>query len=716
MRKQKIGLVVKRVLKYGLICSIIFIILAPILFFMGAFPVPYDIKSDKSTDDLSYLLEDDDLSEKNPQVVPGQSIPTSDGNYYLDKSIAILGVTVGQMDDGKEKELAQSIYPDYQTAWTALKTQDLKIIPSIEMINVKLKQFNDGTLAAIEMALQAGLKEIWLGKSAFLKTVVKELEEEAYQEARIFIVTGLSLGNDSYPIPQDINSEVEANKKYFLDLKYQSKPLGFYTWNQALEGIFKQDRYFQLGLFAEDSSSPESRTRDEQIIFQLGTILKDTQLRETYRTLLCVQNNITNPPYLLPLEVMIDYIPANIQDLREAIDNFTLNADENYPRLIAPETLIPYPQSVVEDPYRVFSLFPPAYAKETEIVQKMVKMGILGNYMNEFIKALWKGDIEITPDNNSGWYDYQLWALESLLNPSVAEENDRVYLTKEYKERLINAFKTIMTKNRETHIKFIGGLVLLSAKPQPQEIEIHVEPQITLLLRQIQGYIFLYTNLVNLLSEEFLQNIYRYTERGDSEISVNEELLELIDLLGGCTLLSGDDLGHPVDLAATGLAGKNETLLKEKALEWIDDIQEDPDLHVNVQMAIPIGPARGNSAYYWGILGVRPIKLKFWYEVPPNIAETSFSSEDIIIWLDTEYWILVDEFIEFESATGPWTRQEFQNLLTGVSTREEAEIRLQIREKPFNINEALLVLILLILGIGGLSGLIFVKKRKISVS
>ena len=64
MEKYKFKHFLKRILKYLIICFIIFIFVTPILFMVGLFPVPYDVKSDKSTDDILYMLEDDDLSEK----------------------------------------------------------------------------------------------------------------------------------------------------------------------------------------------------------------------------------------------------------------------------------------------------------------------------------------------------------------------------------------------------------------------------------------------------------------------------------------------------------------------------------------------------------------------------------------------------------------------------------------------------------------------------
>lgn len=54
--------------------------------------------------------------------------------------------------------------------------------------------------------------------------------------------------------------------------------------------------------------------------------------------------------------------------------------------------------------------------------------------------------MDLTPDpETSGWYDYQLYDLETLLLPNRGTESDHLLLTKAYKEKLIETFKSIIT-------------------------------------------------------------------------------------------------------------------------------------------------------------------------------------------------------------------------------------------------------------------------------
>ena len=57
------------------------------------------------------------------------------------------------------------------------------------------------------------------------------------------------------------------------------------------------------------------------------------------------------------------------------------------------------------------------------------------------------------PSPSSGWYEYQIYALETFLLPEKGEENPKLLLTKAYKKRMLEAFQALMTKRRETHVR-----------------------------------------------------------------------------------------------------------------------------------------------------------------------------------------------------------------------------------------------------------------------
>ena len=73
--------------------------------------------------------------------------------------------------------------------------------------------------------------------------------------------------------------------------------------------------------------------------------------------------------------------------------------------------------------------------------------------MKELVQAIRSGKVDLTPRENSGWYDHQVYALETMLLPEVGEEHNKLLLTKPYKKRMLEAFAALITKRRETHVR-----------------------------------------------------------------------------------------------------------------------------------------------------------------------------------------------------------------------------------------------------------------------
>ena len=69
------------------------------------------------------------------------------------------------------------------------------------------------------------------------------------------------------------------------------------------------------------------------------------------------------------------------------------------------------------------------------------------------IRRIRTGELNLEPGAESGWYDYQIWALEALVIPERMPEGDRLYLDEEYRKLLIELFKGLLTLTRETHVK-----------------------------------------------------------------------------------------------------------------------------------------------------------------------------------------------------------------------------------------------------------------------
>ncbi len=75
----------------------------------------------------------------------------------------------------------------------------------------------------------------------------------------------------------------------------------------------------------------------------------------------------------------------------------------------------------------------------------------------------------------SGWYDYQTWALEALVIPERMAEGERLELDDEYRKLLLELFKGLLTLTRETHIKQLE-IPMVGAALGGREVYIDIAP------------------------------------------------------------------------------------------------------------------------------------------------------------------------------------------------------------------------------------------------
>jgi hypothetical protein len=614
----------------------------------------------EAEDTREYTYEDDILSEKHPQKINGQRIYDARDDIYLDKSEAVLGLDIGQyLDD--EKNISQILYPDYITAMKEIGAIDGYFIPSVEMINGKLKQFNDRWYAGIEELLQTQIIATWTGKQHFLNLLYDHLEKSGFTEAQRIIGAAITLGDPSFEASPELSHDVGELVEDFLENEFLSKPIGFYTWSDTLISIFKQDRFLQL-IFNTNNPS------EQKILYQIGRSLKELpELQESYKIITQIPQVITNPQYVPSVLALLPYISPNKDSFSEDISRF-----------------------LTETHINSIALIPSSASKETKLFETLTQEEMTKSLMELFIDGIRSGQIDLTPTDDSGFYDYQTYALEPFLLPERAEENERVFLTAKYKERLVSAFKTIMTKNRETHVKTLQTGGIGSVEEPPAGIPLlHLEPQITHLLRLIDAYQFLKAELTSTLGSSFLESAYCINSHGEkSSENILTELDSIMDLLGGLVLLSCEDLGHETDLTEHGI-DKNADELKRTAVVWLNHLETDPDLACDTRVVVPIcidmigSPNEYGSfnayddettvKFYWATIGVRPIKLKVWYVKEPRVYKDSTTGEREISyeWEEGEYWILTEEFIELESVNGPWTREEFRAILGDETDREK---------------------------------------------
>jgi len=342
-----------------------------------------------------------------------------------------------------------------------------------------------------------------------------------------------------------------------------------------------------------------------------------------------------------------------------------------------------------------FAIIPSSYSKETDYFQSFSCQPDFDgdiNFMNELILAIKNGTMNLEPDENSGWYDYQTYALETLLLPERGEENNNLLLTKEYKEKLIESFKSILIQNRETHVKQLEiGSSDKTGIDTTVEFDIYpklpAEPFSTFYLRNARAYRFLSTALSAVGGEGFLDEVKVYYEDGLSETSLNKGLTYMTKLLYGLSIVTANSIGAELTYLDDEFSEFSKNDCISTADGWLKEWNSDNDIMADPRVAVPIQyDGLRELLTYWGVIGVRVIRAKteFHEDFQPEIVSVKGNEEYVECkfrdFVQHDYYLLIERTAEFTTALDKpiLNREIFREICDKGST--EAEILEEIEK------------------------------------
>jgi hypothetical protein len=463
-----------------------------------------------------------------------------------------------------------------------------------------------------------------------------------------YLAAGRTLGGEETPAGDMTARDVWI--KAFQRNPALAKPISFYTWSDPLKECWAFMRFFQQDL---DPKDPHQRA----VITTLSAALADdSALKADYESAAQFFGKLTNPLNRLTLADVIGVDVSSDKAVAELCQS----------KGIAKETV---------------AFFPPSTSRETELFNKLFPLGVPGgaNLMKELIAAIRSGKVDLTPRENSGWYDHQVYALQTMLLPEMGEEHNKLVLTKPYKKRMLEAFAALITKRRETHARQLSASEPKSAAP-PQELEevkprLRVEPCPSYYVRTARSYAFLQNFLTVALGEETLKSIHGLRQAGEQKEDLATELAAQRDRFYGLYLISCEDIGHKPALK-DGEVADAEACYKS-AEEWVAKLADEPDLAEDTRVAVPIyiDPFK-KSMRLWVTLGVRLTKLDARFVRSPRLKPAEGEGD----WKEVEGWklhtashlIAVDEFAEVEVPTlSPPNREELRKLCDQHKTKEK---------------------------------------------
>jgi hypothetical protein len=519
-------------------------------------------------------------------------------------------------------------------------------LPSVNLLDGKAKQFDDGLYAAIDLAYFQGLADKLPSHQALVQRLLAKVGDDS--PAAPFLAAGLTLGGRDTP-----STDQAAREQWIREFQGNpalSKPIGFYTWHDDLKKCWSFMRFFQQSLNPEDG-------RHRAVIAALaGALADDSALRADYESAAQFFGKLTNPlNRLSPADVIgVDLAsPQAVADLQKS--------------------------KGIARPGVAF--FPPSTSRETELFNKLFPLGVPegANLMRELVQAIRSGQVDLTPREDSGWYDYQVYALQTLLLPEKGEAHPKLLLTRPYKKRMLEAFAALITKRRETHARQADVAATDTAAP-PRELEkvrprLRVEPCPSYYVRTARSYAFLANFLTESLGAETLKTLHGLRQAGPQQDNLLTELAAQRDRFYGLYLVSCEDIGHK-PLLHEGEVADPEACY-QAAETWLARLADEPDLAEDTRVAVPIyvDPFR-KTMRLWVTLGVRLTKLEARFARPPRIKPAAGEGE----WKEVEAWklqpanhvIAVDEFAEVEVRTlSPPNREELRKLCDQHQTKEK---------------------------------------------
>ena len=495
-----------------------------------------------------------------------------DQGYHvrLDLSRQVLGIEIPEdHDSGRSGTVESPIAPTLQGMNGAFI--------SGSVLSQKAKQFDDGLYAAIELAAQNGLGK-FRGKGPLLQAVAKALatlESVKPESPPAIVLAAGRLGNLTIAIPPTAESAVKATVDSFLGDPLRAKPIGFYTWSPALEAIFRQDRMLQSELKGKADIETLARA-----------IHANPEARATYESYLTLISRMTNP---LPTD--------SLQGLLKQLD-----------------------QGRISPPDRNLAFFPASRAHETDLIMRLygnrpIPEGF--SLVDEMVKRIQAGTLDLRPTRSSGWYDHQTWALEPLVIPERMPEASHLRTEPSYRKQLLELFKGILALTRETHVKQLS-FPAPERPPFGQEpVTIHIAPELaaeplpTYYLRRGESYRFIRSVLEDTFGPEALRQIHRQTASGAVAIDLATELEQMQGLFLGASAKVSRQLG---------MAAEGDLTVFQR---WAASVATDPDLAKDARMMVPVFFDRGrNKTKVWVFLGWSERPAHLWFVTPPS-AEVS---------------------------------------------------------------------------------------------
>ncbi|HXK16925.1 MAG TPA: hypothetical protein VNG33_03955, partial [Polyangiaceae bacterium] len=572
-----------------------------------------------------------------------------------------------------DASLNGKLFPTRAAALAALGERPS--LPSMETVNGMLKPFNDGLYAAAELSAEDGSDGGLINKQQLLVDLLQELttraasgaaaEQAPAAQASADLAAALLSSGQTPAVPTEILASAQKEAADFEADPLHAAPSGFYTWTPELSALFRRDRFLQTPHRFGSGGTPTFDALAETALV-LG---QNSDLAARYGNVLSLYAQLTDPFYDASPMDLVSFVPdSSVLTRAESTEHAFFRAHPgSYPIPSCNTALAYWPASEGVDT----RILRPIVCSDTPPPDGADLLALL-------VAQVESGAVNLAPRPDSGWYDQQIYALETLLAPDLAPEKDNLLLTRAYKEKLVETFKSILIQTRETHIKQLGSVTRDSVAlipPRPFDVRppLQVEPFPTFYLRTARAYRFVEGVLGATLGGAFLAGTGRLLEDGTrSTTTLQDELRDKQLLLYGLHVLAADSIGSAYGLSSDELATFPPDAARTRATAWLTAWQDDVDVNRDPRVSVPVTTA-DDSAVYFAVAGVKVLRIHASY--PDSRRPEIVSAEGCVVhdWLPYQPYLLVEDSLQLRrpAARAPLTRDAFRALCDAATTEDE---------------------------------------------
>jgi len=518
----------------------------------------------------------------------------------------LLAVDAARMDSILRADAGNPrLYPSFAAAITDASHP---VLPSLELLLHLSKGADDRMMAAFERHM-APDRATWI-EGMVRASLAQPLEGDDEGLTTAWLSAAAVLGGQdpaAWGVPPQLMADAARRVQAFEAQPRRAKPLGIYSESEDLQAIFARDRFLLSPL--------HPRLADERVIALglLRLLEREDELSDTLMRDLARQAQLTNPSRVTGV---LDMDPSKL-------------------------------------PAEVY-LLPPATSREVELMERFGGTAMVGpRTMELFVRSVREGTVSLTPREDSGWYDYQQWALEPLLTLPEAEV---LQADEGYVERLEKAFEAAVAMRRETHIKSLQ-LPSIGASAR-QVISVSVAPDLRVepLPAHYGRSAVVYDFLIAAVLEPYTDTAWEQWEGG----GVAADLQEAQRVYRDAAAIAWADLGMgaPVEFVA------------DETLTWLAAWWEDPRMARDLRFMIPFGEDMVGHPIAWTVLGVKLVDVTVAYDKPPTVRSLDPEVELDVSFVEARYTLPVLVFAELTVAE-ILDRQQFRSLADQHPTQRE---------------------------------------------